>query len=288
MPQPSKSAPASPRPRGVMLVSTACILAAATFCAGLLIGSLFSSLQTAPVPAGHTAKTPVSAQNGESGHSQEWLDHVEQARATLEKNPEDASAWAHLGNLYFDEGHSADAVEAYKKSLALRPGDPDVLTDLGTMYRALGKPDEALASFDAAIAARADHRNARFNRGLTLALDLGRPADGVAAWKELIAMYPDTAMGNGTPLAEAIVSLATDAGTRLEQRNKNDDALAAYALALNEKPDFVPALERMAGLLEHMGRNDEAIPLRRKLQELTVRTPTSGDAAEHAAPATGS
>ncbi len=285
MPQPPKSAPASPRPRGVMLVSTACILAAVTFCAGLFIGHLFSSVRNAAVPDRQAANAPLAAQSGDSGHSPEWLAHVEQARSAVEKDPRDAAAWAHLGNLYFDEQHIEEAVEAYEKSLALRPGDPDVLTDLGTMYRALGKPEEALLRFDAAIAARADHRNARFNRGLILALDLGRPADGVAAWKELLALYPDTAMGDGTPLAEAFAPLATDAAARLEQENRTGEALAAYDVALAEKPDFIPALERKAELLKHLGRADEAAPLLLKLKELPARISPSGDASGHAAPA---
>ncbi len=287
MPQSPKTAPASIRSQGVMLVSTACILAVATFCGGLFTGYLLSSSKSMSAPAGQAAKAPIAAQSEDSAHSPEWLAHVEQAKAAVEKDPGDASAWTHLGNLYFDERHTAEAVEAYEKSLAIRPGDPDVLTDLGTMYRALGKPDEALARFDAAIVTRSDHRNARFNRGLTLALDLGRPADGIAAWKELLVLYPDTTMSNGTPLAEAFAPLAVDAAARLEQQNRNDEALAAYTLALNEQPDFIPALERMADLLEHMGQNSEAAPIRLKLKELSVRAASAGDAAEHAAPATG-
>lgn len=287
MPQTPKTAPASTLPRGVMLVSTACILAAAAFCGGLFTGYLLSSSQSISSPAGQAAKSPLGVQRGNSGHSPEWLAHVEQARSAVESDPEDASAWAHLGNLYFDEQHTAEAVEAYEKSLAIRPGDPDVLTDLGTMYRALGKPEEALLRFDAAITARPDHRNARFNRGLTLALDLGRPAEGIAAWKELIALYPDTAMGDGTPLAEAFAPLATDAAVRLEQQGRNDEALAAYALALTEQPDFIPALERMADLLEHMDQKSEAAPIRLKLKELSLRAAAAGAAGEHAAPAVG-
>ena len=287
MPHPPKTDPASTRPRGVMLVSTACILAVAAFCGGLFTGYLLSSSKSISAPAGQAVKNPLGVQREDSGHSPEWLSHVEQARTAVEKDPGDASAWAHLGNLYFDEGHTAEAVEAYEKSLAIRPGDPDVLTDLGTMYRALGKPEEALIRFDAAIAARSDHRNARFNRGLLLALDLGRPAEGIAAWKELLVLHPDTAMGNGTPLAEAFAPLATDAAARLEQQNRNHEALAAYAMALNEQPDFIPALERMADLLEHMGQNSKAAPIRLKLKELSVRAASADDAAEHAAPAVG-
>lgn len=287
MPQSPKTGPASTRPRGVMLVSTACILAVAAFCGGLFTGYLLSSTKSVSAPAGQAAKVPIGVQSEDSGHSPEWLAHVGQARAAVEKDPGDASAWAHLGNLYFDEGHTAEAVEAYEKSLAIRPGDPDVLTDLGTMYRALGKPEEALIRFDAAIAARSDHRNARFNRGLILALDLGRPAEGIAAWKELLVLHPDTTMGNGTPLAEAFAPLAADAAARLEQQNRNDEALAAYALALNEQPDFIPALERMADLLEHTGQNSEAAPIRLKLKELSAHAASAGDAAEHTAPAAG-
>lgn len=277
MPQSQISAREASRPRGVMLVSTACILAAVTFCAGLFAGLTLSSVQQVQQPAVSVAASPEAAQNGSSGHSQEWLTHVEQARASVEKNPNDADAWTHLGNLYFDGQHSEEAVEAYERSLTLSPGNPDVLTDLGTMYRSLGKADEALARFDAAIAARSDHRNARFNRGLTLALDLGRPAEGLAAWKELLALHPDVTMGDGRPLKESFAPLATDAATLLEQQNKNDEALAAYDLALNEQPDFAPAVERKAALLERLGRADEAASL---LSRLKAPSATAASQAE--------
>ena len=238
MPQSQISAREASRPRGVMLVSTACILAAVTFCAGLFAGLTLSSVQQVQQPAVSVAASPETAQSGSSGHSQEWLT---------------------------------------ERSLALSPGNPDVLTDLGTMYRSLGKADEALARFDAAIAARPDHRNARFNRGLTLALDLGRPAEGLAAWKELLALHPDVTMGDGRPLKESFAPLATDAATLLEQQNKNDEALAAYDLALNEQPDFAPAVERKAALLERLGRADEAASL---LSRLKAPSATAASQAE--------
>ena len=121
--------------------------------------------------------------------------------------------------------------------------------------------------------------------GLHIETYVRADADGVAAWKELLALYPDTAMGDGTPLAEAFAPLATDAAARLEQENRTGEALAAYDVALAEKPDFIPALERKAELLKRLGRADEAAPLLLKLKELPARISPSGDASGHAAPA---
>ena len=83
MPQSQTSARESSRPRGVMLVSTACILAAVTFCAGLFTGLTLSSVQQVQQPSVSVATSPEAAQNGSSGHSQEWITHVEQAKAAV-------------------------------------------------------------------------------------------------------------------------------------------------------------------------------------------------------------
>ena len=63
----------------------------------------------------------------------------------------------------------------------LRPGDPDVLGQLGNALRGLGRFDDALAAFDCALAGRADHVTANYDRARLLIL-LGRIEEGYAAY----------------------------------------------------------------------------------------------------------
>ena len=227
------------RQRGTMLTSTACLLAAVTFFAGLLFGTLLPHGQNAPAPAA----PPQGSQEND-------LDaHIAQVREEIARNPDEVLNWIHLGNLYFDAHNAAEAITAYEKALQLKPGNGDVMTDLGTMYRLANQPQRALDLYDQVLAADPSHQNARFNKGVTLAIDLARPADGVAAWRDLLARNPDAVIGDNTPLAGALAPLATDAGHELHKQGKHEAALQAYEEALRIDPNFAPAREARDALL---------------------------------------
>lgn len=240
MPQPP-SAPKS-RQKGTMLTSTACLLAIIAFFAGLLLGSLVPHGQGSPDVA-PVSQTPVSQTPAPDIH-------IAQAREQAARTPGDAAAWIHLGNLYFDAHNAPEAITAYERALQLKPGDHNVMTDLGTMYRLARQPQKALALYDQVLAADPGHQNARFNKGVTLIIDLARPADGLAAWRDLLARNPHAVIGNNTPLSEALAPLLTDAGQQLQQQGQREAALEAYEEALRIDPNFPPALKARSALLD--------------------------------------
>lgn len=227
------------RQGGTMLTSTACLLAAVAFFAGLLCGTLLPHEQDAPAPA---VPPPVSQEN-------DLDDHIAQVRKEIARNPDAPLNWIHLGNLYFDAHNAEEAIAAYEKALQLKPGDVDVMTDLGTMYRLANQPQRALDLYDQVLTADPAHQNARFNKGVTLAIDLARPADGVAAWRDLLARNPAATIGDSTPLATALAPLVTDAGHELHKQGKHEAALQAYEEALRIDPNFAPAQKARAALL---------------------------------------
>lgn len=257
---PHHPSPPATRQRGTMLISTACLLAVLTFFAGLLLGTLLPRGQHAPTPP------PVPTA---SSQADEQAAHIAQVRGEIARNPDEALNWIHLGNLYFDAHNATEAITAYTRALELKPGDTDVMTDLGTMYRLAGQTQQALDVYDQVLTLNPDHQNARFNKGVTLTIDLARPADGVAAWRELLARKPDAALGDGTPLATALAPLLTDAGHELHKRGKHEAALQAYEEALRVDPDFAPAREARDTL-----RNAET----------AASTPPPAAAAENARP----
>ena len=108
----------------------------------------------------------------------------------LLKNPEDAEAWAGLGNLYFDLDRVKDAIHAYEKSLALKPGQVHVITDLGVMYRRSSQPRRAIEAFNRAIAIDPSFESARFNKGIVLLHDLNDIDGCIRAWEELVKINP--------------------------------------------------------------------------------------------------
>lgn len=122
----------------------------------------------------------------------------------VEANPQNASAWRKLGNLYFDQQEHAKAINAYKKFLELSPGNPNVLTDLGVMYRRNGQPKKAIEKFDEAVAADPNHTQAMFNKGVVLYSDLNNREEAIKAWEKIVQIKPDAKAPDGTLVSDLI------------------------------------------------------------------------------------
>lgn len=234
-----------------MFKSTGYILAAITFAAGLLLGSLFS---TAGVPVAHTVAQQVSPEQVEA----ELAAHVLDVQKNLQTEPDNPQHWIHLGNLYFDAHKPEQAIPAYEKALELQPDNANVHTDLGTMYRAANQPEKAVAQFEKAISLQADHQNARFNKGLALIFDLDKLEEGVNAWRALIALHPGFTAPTGETLVEALPEVVLQRAASLEKAEKKAEALVAYSLALELQPQNQDALLHKGQLLESLGRSGEA------------------------------
>jgi len=122
--------------------------------------------------------------------SEDLKARIPAAEAAAREDPGNPSAWAALGNLYFDTGEPEKAIEAYRRSLDLSPDNPAVWTDMGIMYREAGKPREAVEAFDRAMKLDSRHENSRFNKGIVLLHDLQDPEGAIRAWEDLLAVNP--------------------------------------------------------------------------------------------------
>lgn len=185
-----------------VLKSTLFLVAALAFCLGGFMGFTISNMGD---PGNTRAVNSAQAPSGNTGASQ--ADHEAQQfklEEAARKNPNEPAVWTQLGNFYFDHQEAQKAVQAYEKSLALQPEAPDVIVDAGIMYRDLKQYNKAVEYFDRAIAIDPKHQNARFNKGIVLYNDLNKKAEGVAAWKELLRIQPDTKVSGGVSLEEFI------------------------------------------------------------------------------------
>lgn len=160
---------------------------------GVCLGRyVFPDRGTIPAPQGQKQpltqdSTLFSDKSRKQDLFQSILSHEEEAR----RNPDDAEAWKHLGDLYYDVGEPAKSVNAYNKALALKPGNPNVLVDCGVMYRALEEYDKALEYFQKALVIQPWHEHALFNSGVVLYYDLNRKGDGLKFWRELVKINPN-------------------------------------------------------------------------------------------------
>ena len=121
---------------------------------------------------------------------QAQMQAVQQLRAYVEENPDDAQAVLQLANLNFDIQEWRGAAQLYERYLELEPGHPDVLSDLGTAYRGMGQFDRALETFDQAQEIAPAHWQSRFNEAIVLAFDLGELDRAAEVVDELERLQP--------------------------------------------------------------------------------------------------
>ncbi len=192
-------------PTGTVKKETMLIIAFTTFVIGFLSGIVFSVYKTGPaVPAQPANTASPMAQAPAGGLDAQTSAAILALEREVAVNKDNVMAWTQLGHKYFDTDQPAKAIAAYKQALELDPGVADVWTDLGVMYRRNKQFTEAINAFDKARELNPSHEQSRFNRGVVYLFDLNDPANAAAAWKELLAINPNTIAPNGQPLAELI------------------------------------------------------------------------------------
>lgn len=258
--------------RGTMLTSSAVILCLVTFVAGFACGSMMGEHKALTRETPAQAAAPAAAQTSASASSlpdaAAQAEHIKHLREDAVKQPDSAEAWTKLGNACFDFGDPDGAIEAYQTSLRIEPGNADVRTDMGSMYRMKGEPEKAVECYDQALRDQPGHRNAVFNKGVTMLLDLEQPAQAVAFWQSVLRDDPSLTLASGAKLRDIMPEILVDAALQLEARGRKDTALVAYEQAIGLSDSFAPALVHGAWLLEGMGRSADALPLWKRVLEL--------------------
>lgn len=121
-----------------------------------------SVVQNAPVES----DGPMSAENtNQMLHFQLRERSVQEAKIALRLNPESASAWANLADIYTKQIGEATHAEsfayaAYRKALALDPTNPTLPLILGTLYLDAGMPVQAFKEIQQSIRLKTNYREA--------------------------------------------------------------------------------------------------------------------------------
>jgi cytochrome c-type biogenesis protein CcmH/NrfG len=171
---------------------------------GFLGGATLSSFKFKQEETQSIQRMPQQAVQQENKMTPELANKISTLEMKTSSNPEDAGAWAQLGNLYFDSKQFGEAINAYKKSLELEPNNPDVWTDLGVMYRRNGQPIQAVEAFDKAVEFDPSHEIARLNKGIVLMHDLNDIQGAIAVWEELVKVNPDAKTSTGQLIKDVI------------------------------------------------------------------------------------
>ncbi len=166
--------------------------------------------------------------------------------AAVKANPRAAGAWCNLGQALHALKRAPEALECLDKARALAPDDPAILNAHAHLLITLGRPADALAEFQEVLARVPNHVEARLNSGLTRAM-LGFPELALADFDAAQQLAP------GHP------GVHYNRGVALLKLGRYAEAVAANDRALAVAPDYANAQLNRGKALMQLNRADEAI-----------------------------
>ena len=185
---------------------------------GLIAGWIIGSQQAVGRPP--AAAAPAAQQTTASGASGTTraavLDEtqVTALKTVAARETANATPRVQLGNLYFDAERYDEAIKWYDEALRLSPNDVNVSTDLGVSYYYSNQPDKALAQFDRSLTLDPKHAKTLLNVGIVKAFGK-QDLDGAGvAWKQVIALAPDSPEGQAAKRALDSLQSAHPAGSQ--------------------------------------------------------------------------
>ena len=172
---------------------------------GLIAGWIIGSQQAVGRPP--AAAAPAAQQAAGSGAAgtprAAVLDEtqVQALKTVAQREASNPTPRVQLGNLYFDAERYDDAITWYGDALKLSPKDVNVSTDLGVSYYYSNQPDKALAQFQQSLKLDPQHAKTLLNVGIVKAFGK-QDLDGAGeAWKQVIAIAPNSPEGQAAKRA---------------------------------------------------------------------------------------
>jgi predicted O-linked N-acetylglucosamine transferase (SPINDLY family) len=212
-----------------------------------------------------------------------------QILTTEPKQPEFAEAYANLGDILFQRGKLADAIDCLHRAAVLKPDWAEIHNNLGAMLQQQGDLASAIASYRSAIECKPNYAVAYFNLANALR-DQGNQQEAIQAYASAVALQPDFAEAYanwGNVLAdlrqpsEAIacfqqaIRLKPDLaaaynslGTVFYEQGQFSNAVACYQQAVELLPGYSEAHSNLGAALKHVGQVEESIAHHRRALEL--------------------
>jgi tetratricopeptide (TPR) repeat protein len=150
-------------------------------------------------------------------------------------------------------GRIGNALEEFRAALVYNPNDAVILNAVALCQIALGRSLEALQTLDKALAIKLDHPPTHYRRGQVLT-NLGKHDAAQSAYERAIELDPNYAEALGQFAAFLARKREGDRARALAERALNlvpNQTMAVYALAMVEMAEkrFAQAEERLRGLI---------------------------------------
>jgi tetratricopeptide (TPR) repeat protein/ferredoxin len=155
-----------------------------------------------------------------------------------------ASAHCLLADVETRSGDRAEALHQFDLAIEIDPRNADAHMGRGALLAAAGQLEDAAASLKSSVELDPDSAAAHNNLAAVL-VRLDRPEEALEHYQRSLALMPNN------PLASCNVGLL------LAKANRLDEAEQAFVSALDQQPDYAPALKGLAEIrrrLAHTGQ----------------------------------
>ena len=176
----------------------------------------------------------------QQGKSKEAVVALEKALAV---DPKHWKAHNNLALAAIDIGELEEAEAHYRESLAIKP-QPAIYNDLGFVLERQGLTEEAVEAYRKAIKLDPESASAHYNLGSYLVRS-GKFVEGERHLRIALKKSPNTQTYTGLGIA-------------LWQMGRTDEAIANLQAAIEADPTNATAHQKLAEVLESLGRADEA------------------------------
>ena len=149
-----------------------------------------------PVATDAMEKAAVAIDHANAERDAKRFGEAEQSyRLASSLDPQNASAQAGLGNVYFDQARYSIAAEAYEKAISVDPDDAQVYANLGYSYAQLKRWNEAIKALQESV--RLEPHDYWHYIYLAWAYNsLTRAAEAAEAAQKAIGLQPDEYIGH--------------------------------------------------------------------------------------------
>jgi len=167
-------------------------------------------------------------------------------RATLARNPDSFLAHDNLGNIFFQNGRTGEALAQYQMALKIRPRYALAHNNLGIALSKTGRLDEALEHYHQALTIEPRYAQAHNNLGIAL-IQKGLVDEALPHFQAALALQPNNP------------EIHNNFGQSLWGTGAVDEAMRHFQMAVAVAPDFADAQENLGKVLSQQGRTDEAL-----------------------------